>query len=143
VVKLYEEAEGFKKMLEESLQAKNEIVIFNNTMIFTKMLGEAFYENYFERKAALGIKSRIIYPPCAFADKINAKKDRYKTDLRILSQNLGSEAGFYLWDNTVAIKSLKENKVSCTIIENKDIANFFRNNIFNHFWEEAKPIGNT
>ncbi len=143
VVKLYEETDGFKKMLDESLKAKNEILIFSNTMVFTEMLGEEFYENYFAWKAELGITSRIIYPPCDFADKINAKKDLYKIDVRILTQNQGSESGFYLWDNTLAIKSLKENKASCTMIENKDIAHFFRNNIFNHFWEEAKPIENT
>ncbi len=140
VVKLYEETDGFKKMLEDSLQSKTEILIFSNTMVFTKLLGEEYYESYFARQAALGIKSRMIYPPCDFADKIIAQKDKYKIDLRILLQNQGSESGFFLWDDTVAIKSLKENKKSCTIIENKDIAHFFRNNIFNHFWEEAKLV---
>lgn len=142
VLKLYEETEGFKKMLEESLQAQGEIIVFSNTLIFSTILEEEYYENYFVRKAALGIKSRIIYSPCAFANKINGKKDKYKIDLWILSQNQGSESGFYLWDNTLAIQSLKENKRSCTMIENKDIAHFFRENIFNPFWEQAKPIEN-
>lgn len=140
VVKQYEEVEGFKKMLEESLQAKGEILLFSNTPIFSEMFEEEYYENYFAKKAALGIHSRIIYSPCAFAQQINNKKDEYKVDLRILQQNQGSEAGFYLWDDTLAIKSLKENKRSCTIIENKDIAAFFRENIFNPFWETAKPL---
>ena len=140
VVKLYEETKGFEKMLEESLQAKGEIMVFSNTPIFSEILAEEQYQNYFTKKAALGIKSRIIYSPCAFADKINKKKDEYKIDLRILEQNEGSEAGFYLWDDTLAIKSLKENKRSCTMIENKDIAHFFRENIFNPFWKEAKEI---
>lgn len=147
VVKLYEETEGFKKMMEESLQAKSEIMIFSNTHVFSKMLGEEYHENYFARKAALGIHSRVIYSPCTFANKIDAKKDQYKIDLRILSHDQRSESesesGFYLWDNTLAIKSLKENKISCTMIENKDIADFFRDNIFNPFWRNAKPIGNT
>jgi sugar-specific transcriptional regulator TrmB len=138
VVKLYEEIEGFKKMLEESLEAKNEIMVFSNTPIFSKILGEEYYEKYFAKKAAMGINSRIIYSPCAFADKLNTNKDLYKIDLRILPKNEGSEAGFYLWNNTLAIETVKEKKISCTIIENKDIANLFRENIFNHFWKEAK-----
>lgn len=39
VVKLYEEVDGFKKMLEESLQAKKEIIMFSNTPIFSEALG--------------------------------------------------------------------------------------------------------
>lgn len=140
VVKLYEEAEGFKKMLEESLESKNEIIVFSNTPIFSELLGVNHYENYFIKKAALGIPSRIIYAPCSFAEKLNAKKQEYKVDLRLLPHNQSSEAGFYIWDNTVAIESLKENKISCTVIENKDIAQFFRENIFNHFWKEAKEM---
>ncbi|QQR54787.1 hypothetical protein IPG41_06405 [Candidatus Peregrinibacteria bacterium] len=138
VVKLYEGAEGFKKMLEESLGAKSEIIVFSNTAIFSEMLGEEDYENYFSKKAIRDIPSRIIYAACPFAKKLDAKKEEYKIDLRLLPQNRSSEAGFYVWDNTVAIESLKENKISCTVIENKDIAQFFRDNIFNHFWKEAK-----
>lgn len=140
VVKLYQEIDGFKKMLEESLQAKKEIVMFSNIPIFSEALGAEYYKNYFIKKAALGISSRIIYAPCSFAEHLQAKKHEYKVDLRLLPQNRGSEAGFYVWDNTVAIESLKENKISCTIIENKDIAQFFRENVFNHFWEEAKAV---
>jgi hypothetical protein len=80
-------------------------------------------------------------PPCAFANKLNEKKEQYKIDLRILQQNQESESEFYLWNNTLAIKSLKEDKRSCTIIENIGIAQFFRDNIFGPFWENAKPIG--
>ncbi|MCC6643565.1 hypothetical protein IT411_02345 [Candidatus Peregrinibacteria bacterium] len=140
VVKLYEETAGLKKMLEESLQAQSEIIVFSNTPIFPEIVTEEYYENYFSKKAALGINSRIIYPPCAFAEKLNSKKNQYKLDIRVLTQEQGSASGFYLWDNTLAIKSLKEDKRSCTIIENKDIANFFRENIFNHLWKEAKTI---
>jgi len=140
VVKLYEETVGFKKMLEESLQAENEIVVFSNSPVFWIMLGEEYYEQYFAKKAALGISSRVILPPCAFANKLNEKKEQYKIDLRILQQNQESESEFYLWNNTLAIKSLKEDKRSCTIIENIGIAQFFRDNIFGPFWENAKPI---
>jgi len=140
IVKLYEEAEGFKKMLEESLTAKNEIMVFSNTPLFTRLFTEEYFDTYFKKKASLGINSRLIYPPGEFAAKISSKKDEYKIDVRVLEQNQKSESGFYLWDNTLVIKSLKENKRSCTIIENKDIANFFRENIFNHFWEQATPV---
>lgn len=141
VVRLYEDVEGYKKMLEESLKAKKEILIFSNTTIFSAMLGEEYKKKYYLRKAALGINSRVIYTPSPHADMINANQDQYKIELRLLSDQYGSEGGFYIWDNTVSIQSLKENKTSCTIIENRDIANFFRENIFNHFWKEAKPAG--
>lgn len=140
IVKLYEETDGFKKMLEETLHAKGEIMVFSNTPVFSQKLGQEYYESYFEKKAALGLNSRILYTPCVFADRINERRDRYKIDLRTLPEHHGSESGFYLWDNTLAIESFKENKISCTIIENKDIAKFFRETISNHFWKTAKPM---
>ncbi len=140
VVKQYEDTLGFKKMLEESLHAKKEIMVFTSTPFYLSMLGEDYFEKYFLRKAELGIITRMIYPPGDFASKLHAKRDSYKIDLRILPQNQKSESGFYLWDNTLAIDSLKEGKKSCTIIENKDIAHFFRDNVFNPFWEMARPI---
>lgn len=141
IVKLYEDVEGFKKMLDESLDSKGEIIVFSNTPIFSDILGSEVYENYCVKKAARKIPSRIIYTPCAFSKNLNAHKLDFMIELRLLPQNLSSEAGFYSWDDTVAIVSLKENKISCTLIENKDVTEFFRENIFNHFWAEAEEIG--
>lgn len=50
VVKLYEGSEGFKKMLEESLQAKGEIIVFSNTPIFLKSLRRSIMKNISPKK---------------------------------------------------------------------------------------------
>lgn len=140
-VKLYEGAAGFKKMLEETLSAEKEILVFSN-MVLSKihLLGEEYFENYFKRRAEKHIHTRIIYPSNPFADKMNQRKEEYKIDMRVLPQDERSGSGFYLWNNTVAILSLEEDKRSCTIIENRDVAHFFRNNIFDYLWEQAKTL---
>ena len=137
VVKLYENVEGYKKMLQESLGSKHEILIFSNSTSFSKMIGEDYYENYLEQAASLGIKIRLISSPSPFAYKLHTDSKKYLLDLRIVRQSSPSESGFYLWGETLVIESLKENKTSCTIIENQEVANFYRENIFNHFWKEA------
>lgn len=139
MVKVYDDIEGFKKMLEQSLEAKTEILVFTN-MIFSRILGEDYVINYYERRAAHNIHTRVIYPPGPFATRINAKKNEYKIEVRTLPQDERSESGFYLWDNTLALQSLHEGKRCCTLIENRYITHFFRSNIFNHFWEEATPL---
>jgi sugar-specific transcriptional regulator TrmB len=139
MVKVYEDVEGFKRMLEETLETKGELLVFSSREMFSSLLGESYLESYFKRRVAHGISTRIIYPPCPFAALVDAKKEEYKIELRILIQDQRYESGFYVWNDTVAIKSLREEQRSCTLIENKDIANFFRNNIFEHFWGEAAP----
>lgn len=139
LVRVYEESEGIKKMLEEMLDSKGEILTFTNIAL-SKILGEEYVENYFARRAAHNIHTRIIYPPDEFVGKLQEKSTKYKIDVRTFPQDIRSESGFYVWNNKVALHSLKEEKRSCTIIENHDIANFFRNNIFNHFWEEAQTL---
>lgn len=139
-VKFYEGAEGFKKMLEETLTAKNECLFFTYVDLFSELVGKDYLENYFKRRAAKGIHTKLIFPPCKFANRVNAKAKEYKIQVRLMPPEMEWKAGIFTWNNWVAIKSFTEGKITCTLIENADIAHFYRKIIYPMCWAQAKPI---
>ncbi len=140
VVKFYEDVDGFKKMLEETLDSKSGVLVFTYVDLFSKLVGPDYLENYFKRRAAKNIYTKLIFPPCAFANRVNKKAKEYKIEVRILPEKLEWKAGIFSWNNWIAIKSFTEGKITCTLIENADIAFFYRNVIFPLCWEQAKPM---
>ena len=140
-VKFYEGVEGFKKMLEETLTAKNECLFFTYVDLFSELVGPDYLEDYFKRRAAKGIHTKLIFPPCKFANRVNKKADDYKIQVRLMPPDVIWKAGIFSWNNWVAIKSFTEGKITCTLIENADIAHFYRTVIYPMCWEKATPMG--
>jgi len=139
-VKFYEEVDGFKKMLEESLTARGEVLVFTYVDVFSEILDPDYLENYFKRRAAKGIHTRLIFPPCDFAERVNKKAKQYKIQVRLLPPELKWASGFFSWNDSVALMSYTEGRFTCTIIENKDITYFVRKVMFDLIWKQAKPI---
>jgi len=139
-VKFYEGVEGFKKMLESSLQSKGEVLAFTYVKIFSEILDPEYLEGYLARRAAKGIHARLIFPHCDFAKRVNAKADEYKVKVRLVPEGLKWKSGVFCWDDTLAILSFTQDKLTCTLIENKDIADFYRRLNFEFIWQQAKPI---
>lgn len=139
-VKFYEEVDGFKKMLEETLTSKNGVRVFTYVDLFSRLLKPQYLENYFARRATKGIYTKLIFPPCDFANRVNKKAKEYKIEVRILPPEIKWKSGFFNWNDNVALMSYTESKLTCTIIKNEDIAYFFRHIIFDLIWNQAKPI---
>lgn len=139
-VKLYEGVDGFKRMLEETLTAKNDVLVFTYVDLFSKLLGIEYLEDYFVRRAAKGIHTRLIFPPCEFAERVNKKAKQYKIQIRLMPKSLKWRSGFFAWNNCVSLKSFTEGRLTATIIENQDIAHFMRNVVFELIWNIAEPI---
>ncbi|KKU80593.1 MAG: Transcriptional regulator, TrmB [Candidatus Peregrinibacteria bacterium GW2011_GWA2_47_7] len=142
VVKFYEGTDGFKKMLEETLDAKSGVLVFTYVDLFSKLVGQDYLENYFKRRSAKNIYTKLIFPPCHFANRVHDKAKEYKIEVRLLPEGLEWKAGIFSWNNWIAIKSFTEGKITCTLIENVDIAYFYQNVIFPLCWEQAKPFPN-
>lgn len=139
-VKLYEGVDGFKKMLEESLSAKGEILVFTYVKLFSELINPDYLEKYFERRAKKDIHTRLIFPPCDFANRVNARSGQYKIRIRLVPLELDWKAGIFCWNENVAILSFTEGKLTCTVIENKDIAHFYRKIIFELIWAQSKEM---
>lgn len=139
-VKLYEGVDGFKKMLEATLSAQGEVLVFSYVKLFSELVDPDYLERYFKRRAQKGIPTRLIFPPCDFADRVHAKSQEYKIQVRLVPQDIDWKAGIFAWNDTVAILSYTENKLTCTLIENRDIAFFLRNVIFELIWAQARSM---
>ena len=141
-VKFYEGVDGFKRMLEDSLTTKKgKVYVFTYVDLFSKLLDPDYLENYFKRRAKKGIHTQLIFPPCPFANRVDAKSELYKIQVRLLPEEHEWKSGFFSWDDTVAIMSYTEGKLTCTFIDNADIAHFFQHVMFCLCWKQAKPIG--
>ncbi len=139
-VKLYEGIDGFKKMLEETLSAKDEVLVFTYVKLFSELLDPEYLEGYFKRRSAKGIHTRLIFPPCDFANRVNSKSSEYKIHVRLVPDDMEWKAGIFSWNDCIAIQSFTEGKLTCTVIENKDIAHFYRKIIFELIWKQTKEI---
>ncbi|MSU74846.1 hypothetical protein EXS57_03690 [Candidatus Kaiserbacteria bacterium] len=139
-LKLYEGVEGFKKMLEETLSARGELLVFSYVSLFSELVGVKYLEEYFQRRADRGIHTRLLFPPCAFATKVAARAKQYRIQVRALPQQYVWQSGIFSWNDCLALTSYTERHLTCTIIENRDIAHFFRLVMFELCWNQAKPI---
>ncbi len=140
-VKFYEGVDGFKKMLEESLDNKSgRVYVFTYVDIFSKVINPDYLENYFVRRAKKKIRTQLIFPPCDFADRVNKKASEYLIEVRLLPPELVWKSGFFSWDNKVALMSYTENKLTTTIIENEDIAYFVQSVMFKLTWQQSSPM---
>ena len=140
IVKLYEGVDGFKKMLEETLSAKGEVLVFTYVKLFSELLDPEYLEKYFQRRSKKDIHTRLIFPPCDFANRVNKKSVEYKIKVRLVPMEVDWKAGIFSWNDTIAIQSFTEGKLTCTVIENKDIAHFYRKIIFELIWGQSKEI---
>lgn len=139
-VKLYEGVDGLKRMLEETLNAKNEVMVFTYVDLFSKLLSPTYLEKYYIRRAAKNIHTRVIFPRTEFGKKVNEKSKKFNMQIRFLSPEIEWKSGIFSWNNFVAIQSFTEGKVTCTIIENEDIASFYRNVMYELCWMQARPM---
>lgn len=139
-VKLYEGTEGFKKMLEETLSARGEILVFSYVSLFSELVGVKYLEDYFSRRAKREIHTRLIFPPCDFADKVAARSREYRLQVRTLPEQYVWQAGIFSWNDSLALMSYTERQLTCTIIENRDLAYFFRLVMFELCWNQAKRL---
>lgn len=139
-VKLYEGTDGFKLMLEETLTARGELIVFSYVDLFSKLVGPDYLVRYFVRRATKNIHTRLLFPPCDFAERVNQKSKDYNIEVRLLPKSIIWKSGIFSWNDSVALLSYTEQQLTCTIIENKDIAHFFRTIIFELCWKEATTM---
>lgn len=137
-VKLYEGTDGFKKMLEETLSARGEILVFSYVPLFAELVGANYLEDYFKRRAKREIHTRMLFPPCAFADKVAARSKEYRIQVRTLPKQYVWQSGIFSWNDSLALMSYTERRLTCSIIENRDIAHFFRTVMFDLCWKQGE-----
>ena len=139
--KVYEGAEGVKRMLEESLQTvTKKMYVFSYAQRIAEIVDPAYLERYFGRRAKRGITSQLILAPGTFSKRMKQKEKQYKAEIRFLAPNVHWRSGIFSWDNTVAIMSYTNGKITCTVIDSEDIAVFFQKIMFDLCWQQTGVI---
>ena len=124
VVSFYPGAEGFRQAYELSLSATNEFLGCIAIQIMGEILGPAYINNYFKRRAEKGIRSRIIWPRSNLARGLLSKATLYKFQARFLAPDPEWQAGFLSWNDSLAILSLRRGHAGCMLVRGKAIAYF-------------------
>jgi len=139
-VKFYEGRDGFKRMLEETLEARDGVCVITAVDLFAAVLTPTYLEDYFRRRAARGIETKLIYPPSKFGSQIVKRAREYRIEIRTTPPELSWRAGVFSWNDAIGIQSLTENRLTCTIIENRDVARFWREIVYPMLWQATRPL---
>jgi sugar-specific transcriptional regulator TrmB len=135
-VRFYEGVTGFRQMLEETLGAKNEVLVLSYVPLFSEKVGVEYLQNNILKRAKKGIISRLLFPPCPFADNLQTHRGRYNSEVRLMPAGLKWEASLFLWNDTAALASYKESRLTTTFIDNKAIVQLFRI-MFKMIWDKT------
>ncbi len=139
-VKFYEGVSGFKQMLEETLEAKTEFLVYNTGRFIAEAVEIGYLDDYMRRRGEKKINSRLLFPSLDYA-KIWARKPKdYRVRVRVAKEDPKWIGGYFAWDEKVALLSFSEGLQTCTILENKDLAYFFRNVVFEMAWKLAEDV---
>ncbi|MEZ4753753.1 MAG: HTH domain-containing protein [Bdellovibrionota bacterium] len=139
-VEFYEDASGFKRLLERTLSSKNDFLSIINVDMFSEHVGQDYLLDYFARRSKKGVHSRLIFPPVEFAKKVVPRSKEFKIQVRRINTKIAWKSAINSWDDCVSLMSFTHNRLTCTIVENPDIAWFFRNIMFEMIWQQAEPI---
>jgi sugar-specific transcriptional regulator TrmB len=123
-VQVFEGEDGVKKVLEDSLKTKGEILTYADVEpIVTKI--KEINEDYVKKRLKLGIKKRALVLNTPFAQKY--MKENYTgkiTDTRFLSNGdtIPFSAFVEIYDDKIAYITFENDKLIGIIIQNPEIA---------------------
>jgi sugar-specific transcriptional regulator TrmB len=140
-VRIYRGNAGLKTLLEETLSCTGELLVIIDIGQFVTLLSQEYLLNYYERRAKRNIYTRLIWPSHQFATKIAQELKRLKMEIKLHPGGKDWKAGIFCWNDSIGIKSLTQGYLTCTIITNQVIADFFRTVLFEEVWR-ALPENN-
>lgn len=131
----YEGIEGIKKVYEDTLRAPcpEEILVLRS--IYDSEELEDFIQEYVERRAKLGIKSRTISPPGIRHPSLS--EEELLRSLRFLPrENFSLPTEISIYGDKVALISLRKDLIA-TVIQSQDVAETLRI-LFELIWQTAQ-----
>jgi len=133
-IKIYEGESGIKSLYDASLLCRTSIKSFLNADALESFDAD-YAQEYFAKRARKGIIISAIINDCAVARGYKKVAKEFLRDMRLVStEKMDIVPEVYIYDNTVAIFSLKE-RLGVSI-ESKDIAYAFRK-LYDLAWEKA------
>ncbi len=126
----YKGKNGLKTVFEDQLLCGKEILIIGGSLVAYELF--EFYFHWFDkRRAERKIKVRAIF------NKTNKKLKVAKSEIRFLPEKYNSPLAVNVYGDKVAIILWSKEKPFAVVIQNKDIAQGYRNH-FEIMWKVAK-----
>lgn len=135
-VELYEGKEGIKTILESILKINKgqTMYAYANNDLFEKL--EYYFPNFVKRRVKLGIKAKIIQEKTKHLIEARKKnKKELKMELKFSEKPFSSSV--FIWQNKIAMLTLKEENLMGVVIENKIIADT-QMQVFDILWKNSK-----
>lgn len=141
-VSYFEGTDNVKKMLWQSLQSKEKtILIAGSELDMVSALGKEFVSDFHKKRKEKSIMLRTIRPDSKRVDGDEFTKDVfYLREIRIRPKGkVRLKSNIILWDNYIALYSLKDSIIFGTLIESDDMSVMMRS-WFDVIWEHSKKI---
>ena len=139
-VSYFEGVDSIRKMLWQSLQNKNKIIkIAGSELDMASSLGKEYVTNFHIRRKEKGIFLNALRPD---SKRLNGEvflNDKiYLREIRIRPKGkVRLKSNLIIWDNYIAIYSLKDNLIFGTLIESEEMAIMF-DSWFDFIWQGSK-----
>ena len=138
-VVFYEGEAGVQNIMEDTLSSQGLIRAYASLAELTRLLPN-YFPNYYKRRVQKGIFVKAIYP----ADELSyfhKLRDRQELrESRLMPKEFDFHLDFLIYDNKVAITSLREK--FGVLIESKEMAEAQRK-IFDFIWQGTKKYDET
>ncbi len=137
VVQFFEGIEGLKKVLADSLTARQMICAYSDIESIVKYFNE-INQDYVKKRDALGIKKKSIMVDSEFARNYMKDYHRNTTDTRFIDGKLYPfHAVMQIYDGKISYITLSDKSIIGVIIEDQTIYQMQRS-IFEYTWSNAK-----
>ena len=141
-VSYFEGPENVRKMIWQSLQSKEKIIkIAGSELDLAESLGKEFLVDYHNRRKDKKIILETLRPDSKRLGGPEFSNDKmYLREIKIRpSGKIRLKSNMLIWDNFVALYSLKNKIVFGTLIESEDLA-IMMSSWFDVIWKQSKQI---
>lgn len=137
-VQVYEGLEGIKKVAEDSLTAKTEILSYIDNEAINRFLPD-FNKEYVKKRDRLGIKKRMITLDSEYIRKRAKAFDPQISQVRLIPGQYPFATVMQIYDDKVSYLTLDEKKMIGVLIQDPHITQMHRT-LFEYTWTTAKPL---
>ena len=137
-VRFFEGEEGIRKVLYDSLSAKDGIYTFADTEAVEQNVKQ-LNQGYVKKRLEMQISKKIIARDTPFSREHYKKAASPLTEIRFIPSSFKPfETGMQTYNDTVAYMTLREQKLIGVIIEDKSIAQMHKS-LFEYIWSTLPP----
>lgn len=131
-IKFYEGIQGVKKVLYDTLKAKDIIYTISDSNSIREH-AKNLNEEYIKKRKKLGIKKKLIVPLSA-RDNYKETKNEF-TEIRFLpGEYFNFDTGIQIYDGKISYQTIEPDNMMGVLIEDKNIYNMHKM-LFEYIWD--------